>query len=615
MNKAVLRALVTLTVAALVSVQSLVATPYAGTKSVLGGPSLSIGLAKDNVGAPNQQVNGSFNHTYVFRVKNWSNVTVYNVQVIDNLISTFTAAGSVTVTNLNATGSLAVNAGYNGTSDTQLLNAGASTLVAGAEETITLSLNTFVPSPGNYLNSATATATDITGNVNTSDVSNWGSNTDPQGSDPTLTPLTGNTQATIGIAKTIYGDTTINCLTTINYQIRVKNIGTEDVDNIQVTDLLDGVFPAPSTFTVSNVSLGGPNAGGITLGTYDGTAADSDFLVAASSSLGVGQEFWIFFDVTVDFAGNYGAFGNSATVTAQGSFSNQPTTDISNNGLTIDPNLDGNPNEPLENNPTLYNFEGINIGLAKGVTATLKPDGTYDVEYSVLVRNFYNSEATNLQIIDDLSLTFPSPVVFTMLGVPTTTQGTLVVNPGFGLNNDWNLLSTSTPSSLSGNLSAYIFFKLNVNLNNTTDTLFLNSAIITSTGACGIADADTSTDGNNPDLDADGEPDSQGEAVPTPIVLKPTTSVIPGGFSPNGDGTNDFFVISNIGGKKVSLEIFNRWGAAVYKNDNYDNTWDGSSNTGLAIGDNLPTGTYWYVIKIDDTKEVKEYANYLTLSR
>ncbi len=75
---------------------------------------------------------------------------------------------------------------------------------------------------------------------------------------------------------------------------------------------------------------------------------------------------------------------------------------------------------------------------------------------------------------------------------------------------------------------------------------------------------------------------------------------IPNGFSPNGDGINDTFVIirgilSKYPNNKIS--IFNRWGTEIYSKDGYDNSWDAKD---------LPDGTYWYVLDLGDGSEVKK---------
>jgi gliding motility-associated-like protein len=65
-------------------------------------------------------------------------------------------------------------------------------------------------------------------------------------------------------------------------------------------------------------------------------------------------------------------------------------------------------------------------------------------------------------------------------------------------------------------------------------------------------------------------------------------------FTPNGDGQNDRWLVTNNGGsctKRVYVTVFNRYGNIVYKNDNYQNTWDGTYD-GKPVAD----GTYYYTI-------------------
>jgi gliding motility-associated-like protein len=83
---------------------------------------------------------------------------------------------------------------------------------------------------------------------------------------------------------------------------------------------------------------------------------------------------------------------------------------------------------------------------------------------------------------------------------------------------------------------------------------------------------------------------SNGCSQTLPFIADNTTCTIQKGISPNGDGLNDFF---DLAGQNVSqLEIFNRYGTAVYKKRNYSNQWYGQSDN----GDELPDGTYYFVI-------------------
>lgn len=82
-------------------------------------------------------------------------------------------------------------------------------------------------------------------------------------------------------------------------------------------------------------------------------------------------------------------------------------------------------------------------------------------------------------------------------------------------------------------------------------------------------------------------------------VACPDALVIPGGFSPNGDGIADTWVIQGLENyPEASVLIFNRWGNEVFSADPYANDWNGASANGLAAGDVLPAGTYWYMLDL-----------------
>ena len=41
--------------------------------------------------------------------------------------------------------------------------------------------------------------------------------------------------------------------------------------------------------------------------------------------------------------------------------------------------------------------------------------------------------------------------------------------------------------------------------------------------------------------------------------------------------------------------------------DGYDNSWDGKASTGVSSGQKLPTGTYYYILKLGNKQVVKGY--------
>ena len=73
---------------------------------------------------------------------------------------------------------------------------------------------------------------------------------------------------------------------------------------------------------------------------------------------------------------------------------------------------------------------------------------------------------------------------------------------------------------------------------------------------------------------------------------------IPNYVTANGDGVDDVFVIEGIENYPDNeLTIYNRWGNVVFHTTNYQNDWGGRSTSKLNVGgDELPTGTYYYVL-------------------
>jgi len=93
-------------------------------------------------------------------------------------------------------------------------------------------------------------------------------------------------------------------------------------------------------------------------------------------------------------------------------------------------------------------------------------------------------------------------------------------------------------------------------------------------------------------------------------ILTTNVSVkIPNTFSPNGDGINDTWNITNIElYPDCKVNIYNRWGQPVFSSVGYGQSWDGRYKGVL-----LPFSTYYYVIDLKN--DSKPYSGSITIVR
>jgi gliding motility-associated-like protein len=88
------------------------------------------------------------------------------------------------------------------------------------------------------------------------------------------------------------------------------------------------------------------------------------------------------------------------------------------------------------------------------------------------------------------------------------------------------------------------------------------------------------------------------------VIINVSNLTIPTLITPNNDGINDYLILKKPESSvKMDLVIFDRRGAEVYRNKNYDNSWNGVDYN----GNQLPDDTYFYVLKSDDSTSVKGF--------
>ncbi|PWJ42198.1 Ig-like domain-containing protein [Sediminitomix flava] len=126
----------------------------------------------------------------------------------------------------------------------------------------------------------------------------------------------------------------------------------------------------------------------------------------------------------------------------------------------------------------------------------------------------------------------------------------------------------------------------------------------------GILDKDEAGDDPFSDCDKDGIPDYLDQDLCDVEVSK--------GFSPDGDGQNDFWYIEGIElHPNNNVKIFNRWGNLIFERKGYNNedvVWKGQAEKGLvAGGSQVPEGTYFYLIELGNG--LKPLSGYVIIKR
>ncbi|MDO6821107.1 T9SS type B sorting domain-containing protein [Zobellia sp. 1_MG-2023] len=86
---------------------------------------------------------------------------------------------------------------------------------------------------------------------------------------------------------------------------------------------------------------------------------------------------------------------------------------------------------------------------------------------------------------------------------------------------------------------------------------------------------------------------------------------IPNFFTPNGDGNNDIWSPKNIEiYPDIFISIYDRYGRTVYRFKDNQDGW-----SGIYQDTNLPSGDYWYIIKLNGEADTREFVGHFTLYR
>ncbi|WP_240163566.1 SdrD B-like domain-containing protein [Spirosoma taeanense] len=583
------------------------------------GPSLGVALAVIKV---EKQGNNSYNVTYKATIKNFGDVDLYGISLTDSLAKAFPTSFTVVGPPIVGAGSTLVpNASFNGLTNVNVLT-NASSLAAGVQDTVLVTVN-IKPNGNNgpfFVNViGTGHTADTTQFVR--DISNAGFDPTPEGSVSTAVRFD-LPAGLIGVAKSVGPPMKVaEGVFDVPYTIKLTNRGTVPLRKVQVVDNLSETFGHGALIVSERIRVYA-SAGLMTDTLYTGQGLVTRMLVDSMSTLAVGASSSLNFVVRVNVKNADSLrFVNTAVATAL-TANNQVVEDRSAAGINDDPDHDLDPrNNSIATPVTLDNLSTIPyIGVAMAVRDTVRQaDGSFNVTYQIVVRNYGTEPLTHVALSDSLSKVFNNQTgaTYAVVKAPITTStgSALKLNDKFNGSTDVRIVLGDSTSRLAVGKVDTILVVVNVATNGSTTT-FLNTVYAQAIARTGSV-SDISTNGLVPDLNGNNNPTDQNEREATPLNLPATSTTIfiPQGFSPNGDGINDLFVIRGMAGLTVSLEVYNRWGHLVYKNDDYQNDWDGKPNAGVLVGSDangLPDGTYYYVIT---TSDGRKFVRYMTINR
>jgi uncharacterized repeat protein (TIGR01451 family) len=474
-----------------------------------------IGLALEVVSAPLSLGDGTYRYTYRILVQNVGGVGLSSLKIDYDLNTVLSGLDNYSLDSVTSS-DFTLNGSYDGDGIIALLT-GADALTAGSQGIIDLVITA---NPGTNLTtyntqaviSAESPANLFPGTPNVFDTSTNGNDTDPDtgglgaGDNPNptnnsvLTPVTFTEDAELGLAKVSANVVNIGDGTySFDYIFKLKNSGTVNLTNVQITDDLTVAFAAADGFSVTGIS-----SGDIAVNAAFNGGSDKN-MIAAGGAFTVGAEANVTVSMVVTPGTGLGTFNNQATALASSPANPTPATsnisDLSTDGTNPDPENDGSGNNSVLT-PVLFTENPV-IGAAKRVVSqSSNIDGTYNVTYEIRVQNSGDILLKNIQLTEDLSLTFAAADAFI---VANLSSSDFTVNNSFNGASDKNMLAAGNDlvKNTEGTVTLKVTVTPGVNIG-----YFDNSVTVlgeTPSAVIGTANiSDISTNGIDPDPDTGG---------------------------------------------------------------------------------------------------------------
>ena len=455
---------------------------------------------------------------YTIVLENHSDIPLSSLSLNQALDSTF-ANASFEVIDATTESPLVLNSLFDGKEHTELIGADSPGLDVGESASITLEVEVnprgnFGPyALGAYVLAETPFETTVF------DQSNSGLNTDPNGNgnpseDGENTPALLLLDEKPAIGAVLYLDELTGNLEsfTARHVVSVENLGDVPLNDIQV-DLDVADFYEDAEIQVLRHSVRGT----LSLNeAFDGLQ-NTQLLTPANSILAIGDTARIEVDVLVKPGGNFGPFVANALVIAEGP-GGTSVTDISDVGKVIDINQNGVANENSENRPLSVVPEmRSSIGIARTVSAIQEePDGTYLIQFDLLIRNLGDVPLSQITLIEDLKEASGEEGLV-VESVTLSDGSPFVLNSNFDGIIDQDILSVND-GILQAGAHHHVFLKIRTTPDFTLSQ-FESRSKVSGIDPRGNTVEDWSNDGIVADPNGNGMANEEGENTPTVIVL------------------------------------------------------------------------------------------------
>ena len=369
----------------------------------------AIELVKAVVDGPTNDGFGTFTVTYALVSTNVGDVPLNNVQITDDLDTTFDGTASYTVTSVTSADCAANFPGFDGSpaGDPNLLS-GTDTLGVGEVCTVELVVE-FVPGAvlGTYTNAADTEGTSPGGEAVG----------DSASTDEAVTE-----NPAIALDKDVVSGPTNDGSGnfSITYELVSTNTGDVPLNAVQIADDLEVTFDGVDSYTVTRVTSADCAAN------FPGFDGDADQnLLAGTDTLAVGESCSV--ELTVEFVPGavLGTYTNAAT-----------TEGTSPAGESV--NDDASTDEAVTENPAIE----VTKNLVAPPGAVNNGDGAYSVTWSSTVTNTGDVPLNDVQINDDLGAAFGAATAWDVdPGAVAVTAGACASNGDFDGSTDTGLLA------------------------------------------------------------------------------------------------------------------------------------------------------------------------------